>query len=59
MPEEPSGEKVEWVVKNDSGEESTSDKPQITIGAKEAHYTPAFKFSSRIKEKCERVEKKD
>ena len=32
---------------------------EITIGAKEAHYAPAFKFSSRIKEKCETVEKMD
>lgn len=30
---------------------------EITIAAKEAHYTPSFKFSSRIKEKCEIVEK--
>jgi len=36
---------------------STGD--EITIAAKEAHYTPAFKFSSRIKEKCEIVEKMD
>lgn len=30
---------------------------EITIAAKEAHYAPSFKFSSRIKEKCEIVEK--
>lgn len=30
---------------------------EITIAAKDAHYAPAFKFSSRIKEKCELVEK--
>lgn len=32
---------------------------EITIAAKEAHYTPSFKFSSRMKEKCEIVEKMD
>lgn len=32
---------------------------EITIAAKEAHYTPTFKFTSRIKEKCEIVEKKN
>jgi nucleoid DNA-binding protein len=32
---------------------------EITIGAKEAHYAPAFKFSSKIKEKCEIIEKQD
>ncbi|MBI9097077.1 MAG: HU family DNA-binding protein [Spirochaetaceae bacterium] len=32
---------------------------EITIAAKEAHYSPSFKFSSRIKEKCEIVEKMD
>lgn len=32
---------------------------EITIGAKEAHYAPSFKFSSKVKEKCESVEKND
>lgn len=32
---------------------------EITIGAKDAHYTPTFKFTSRIKEKCEIVDKMD
>ena len=32
---------------------------EITIAAKEAHYAPVFKFSSKIKEKCEVTEKKD
>lgn len=32
---------------------------EITIAAKEAHYTPSFKFSSRLKEKCETIEKQD
>ena len=32
---------------------------EITIAAKDAHYTPSFKFTSRIKGKCEIVEKTD
>jgi len=32
---------------------------EITIAAKDAHYSPSFKFSSRVKEKCEIVEKQD
>jgi len=32
---------------------------EITLAAKEAHYAPAFKFSSRLKEKCETIEKHD
>lgn len=28
---------------------------EITIGAREAHYAPAFRFSPSIKEKCERI----
>lgn len=30
---------------------------ELTIGAKEAHYGPAFRFASSVKEKCERLEK--
>lgn len=32
---------------------------EITIPAKEAHYTPSFRFSSAIKERCEQVEYKE
>ena len=32
---------------------------EITIGAKRAHYSPSFKFSHTLKERCERIEKEN